>query len=154
MEKYRDRIEKLSTPLEGLGFSPVAARAYIYLLLCEGHQATFEQIVEYFGVSKSAVSNALKWLETANMITSRTIGGQRKRYFSPGLTNLFNVNTMTERIKVFFGFLDEVKSLRETEDDLSAELEDVSLLYKMILVELPLIMERWQRTIALNKAGS
>ncbi|NML39474.1 MarR family transcriptional regulator [Chitinophaga sp. G-6-1-13] len=152
MEKNRDRIEKLSAAMEGLGLTPVASRTYIYLLLCEGHQATFEQIVDYFKVSKSAVSNAIKMLESTKMISSKTMGGQRKRYFSPDLTSIFNEHTITERLKVFFGILDEIKSIRQTKDELNQELEEVSLLYKMMLVELPLIMERWKRTIALNKA--
>lgn len=154
LEKYRDRIEKLSVAMEGLGLTPVAARTYIYLLLCEGHEATFEQIVEYFRVSKSAVSNAIKMLESARMISSKTMGGQRKRYFSPNVTSMFNEDTLTARIKMFFEILDEIRSMRQTDDELNQELGDVSLLYKMMLVELPLILERWKRTIALNKAHS
>lgn len=138
--------------MENLGLTPVAARVYIYLLLCEGHQATFEQIVDYFRVSKSAVSNAIKMLESAKMISAKTVGGQRKRYFSANVTSMFNEESLTARIKMFFEILDETRSIRETNDELNQELEDVSLLYKMMLVELPLILERWRRTIALNKA--
>lgn len=152
LEKYRDRIEKLSVAMEGLGLTPVASRVYIYLILCENHQATFEQIVDYFRVSKSAVSNAIKMLETATMISSKTVGGQRKRYFSANVAGMFNEDNLTARIKLFFEILDEIRSIRQTDDELSQELEDVSLLYKMMLVELPLILERWKRTIALNKA--
>ncbi|NLR77177.1 GbsR/MarR family transcriptional regulator [Chitinophaga eiseniae] len=152
MEKHREKIEQLSVAMEGLGLTPVAARTYIYLLLCKDSQATFEQIVEYFGVSKSAVSNAIKMLESTKMITSKTVGGQRKRYFSANLAGIFNEQTMTDRIRVFFGILDEIRSIRHTDDTLNEELEAVALLYKMMLVELPLILERWKRTVALNKA--
>lgn len=140
--------------MEGLGLTPVAARVYIYLLLCEGHQATFEQIVEYFGVSKSAVSNGIKMLESAKMISAKTMGGQRKRYFSANVTSMFNEDTLTAKIKMFFHILDEIRSIRQTNDELNQELEEVSMLYKMMLVEMPLILERWRRTIALNKAHS
>lgn len=140
--------------MENLGLTPVAARVYVYLLLCEGHQATFEQIVEYFGVSKSAVSNAIKMLEATKMISAKTMGGQRKRYFSANVVSMFNEDTFTAKIKVFFHTLDEIRSIRQTDDELNQELEEVSMLYKMMLVEMPLIFERWKRTIALNKASS
>ncbi|RBL90644.1 GbsR/MarR family transcriptional regulator [Chitinophaga flava] len=151
MEKYRDRIEKISITMESLGLTPVAARVYIYLLLSEEHQATFEQIVDYFKVSKSAVSNALKMLESVKMIESKTIGGQRKRYFSANLRNIFREEYLTARIKVFFDIMDDVRSIREIDDDFSKELEDVSILYKMMLVEIPMMLERWRRTVALNR---
>ncbi|WP_212004441.1 GbsR/MarR family transcriptional regulator [Chitinophaga sp. HK235] len=151
MEKYRDRIEKISIAMESLGLTPVAARVYIYLLLSEEHQATFEQIVDYFKVSKSAVSNALKMLESVKMIESKTIGGQRKRYFSANLQTILREEYMTARVKVFFDIMDDIRSIREVDDAFSKELEDVSMLYKMMMVEIPILLERWRRTVALNR---
>lgn len=137
--------------MESMGLTPVAARIFIYLLLSEQHQATFEQMVRYFGVSKSAVSNALKMLESARMIEAKTIGGQRKRYFSVSIHNMFSEVTLSQKIKEFYSALDDISATRKVDDDFNAELEDVSELYKMMLFEIPLILERWKRTVELKR---
>lgn len=137
--------------MESMGLTPVAARIYIYLMLSEEHQATFEQMVDYFGVSKSAVSNALKMLESVKMVDAKTIGGQRKRYFSVNMKAMFSEEYLSTRIKAFYNILDDIRNTRKADDDFSGELEDISALYKMMLFEIPLILERWKRTIALKQ---
>jgi DNA-binding transcriptional regulator GbsR (MarR family) len=137
--------------MEAMGLTPVAARIFVYLLLSEQHQATFEQMVDYFGVSKSAVSNALKMLEAVKMVEARTLGGQRKRYFSVNIKNMFSEDHLSSKIKEFYTILDEVINTRQVNDDFNAELEDVSELYKMMLFEIPLILERWKRTVELKR---
>jgi DNA-binding transcriptional regulator GbsR (MarR family) len=151
LEKYRVQIERHSATMEAMGLTPVAARVFVYLLLSEQHQATFEQMVDYFGVSKSAVSNALKMLEAVKMVEARTLGGQRKRYFSVNIKNMFSENYLSSKIKEFYTILDEVINTRQVNDDFNAELEDVSELYKMMLFEIPLILERWKRTVELKR---
>ncbi len=140
--------------MEAMGLTPVASRVLIYLMLSEQHQATFEQMVEYFKVSKSAVSNALKMLESVKMIESRTIGGQRKRYFSAKIKNMFSEDYLSQRIKQFSTILDDIRKIRKTNDEFNGELEEVSDLYKMMLFEIPLILERWRRTVELKKKKS
>lgn len=83
MEKYRIKIEELSSILEKKNFSPVAARIILYLLIHPENEATFEELNNYYKVSKSAISNALKMLENSMLIESKTKEGARKRYFSP-----------------------------------------------------------------------
>lgn len=137
--------------MERMGLTPVAARVFVYLLLSEEHQATFEQMVTYFRVSKSAVSNALKMLESTKMVGSKTVGGQRKRYFYASLRSLFGEDYMTARMKQFITLLDDIRIVRNTKDDFSQELSDVGTFYKMMLFEIPLILERWRRTVEMNR---
>lgn len=137
--------------MEAMGLTPVAARVFVYLMLSEQHQATFEQMVEYFGVSKSAVSNALKMLEAVKMIDAKTIGGQRKRYFSISIKTMFSEDYLSKKIKEFYTILDDVRSIRQANDDFNDELEEISALYKMMLFEIPLILERWKRTVEEKK---
>ncbi|MGO4291677.1 GbsR/MarR family transcriptional regulator [Chitinophaga sp. RAB17] len=151
MEKYRAKIEQHSATMEAMGLTPVAARVFVYLMLSEQHQATFEQMVEYFGVSKSAVSNALKMLEAVKMVDAKTIGGQRKRYFSISIKTMFSEDYLSKKIKEFYTILDDVRSIRQANDDFNDELEEISGLYKMMLFEIPLILERWKRTVEEKK---
>lgn len=137
--------------MEAMGLTPVAARVFVYLLLSEQHQATFEQMVEYFGVSKSAISNALKMLEAVKMVDAKTIGGQRKRYFSVSIKTMFSEDYLSKKIKEFYTILDDVRNARQANDEFNDELEEISSLYKMMLFEIPLILERWKRTVELKK---
>lgn len=151
MEKYRDKIEQYGVVMERMGLTPVAARVYVYLLLCEEPGAAFEDLVSYFKVSKSAVSNALKMLTSADMAEAKTIGGQRKRYFFVNFQNTFNEKYMTDKIRIFSNMLEDIRTVRSIDDDFANELDNVALLYKMLLVEIPFTLERWRRTIEMKK---
>jgi DNA-binding transcriptional regulator GbsR (MarR family) len=153
LEEHRDRIETHGVVMEHMGLTPVASRVFVYLLLCGGQGALFEDLVGYFKVSKSAVSNALKMLTTSGMVGSKTIGGQRRRFFYVQMRSLFNEKEMTERYKQFFTILDDVRMARNIKDKFDQELDDVAVLYKMLLVEFPIILDRWKRTIALQANG-
>lgn len=130
--------------------TPVASRIFVYLLLSGGQGAIFDDMITFFGVSKSAVSNALKMLTASGMVSSKTIGGQRRRFFYVNMRSLFNENEMTEKYKQFFSILDDVRRARNIQDKFDKDLDDVSVLYKMLLIEFPIILERWRRTVDLN----
>jgi predicted transcriptional regulator len=150
LEEHRERIEQHSGALEHLGMTPVAARVFTYLLLQGKEGAVFEDLVAYFKVSKSAVSNALKLLTASGMVGHRTVGGKRRRFFYVNMRNLFNEKEMTSRYQQFFGILDDVRKARGVQDQFDKELGEVAVLYKMLLVEFPIILERWKRTIELD----
>lgn len=144
MEKYRSKIEKHGVMMESMGLSPVAARVFVYLLFNQQDQATFDDMVNYFNVSKSAVSNALKFLLAVSMIESKTIGGQRKRYFYINFKKMLDQQEMTSRFQNYCLMLDDIRSSRGLDDDFAHELTNVSSLYKMMIVEFPIILERWK----------
>ena len=150
MEEHRERIEKHSGHLEHMGLTPVAARVFTYLLLTGKEGAVFEDLVGYFKVSKSAVSNALKMLTASGMASFRTVGGKRRRFFFVNMRSLFNEKEMTLRYQQFFSILDDVRKARGVQDQFDKELGEIAILYKMLLVEFPIILERWKRTIELD----
>lgn len=150
MEEHRSKIEHYGGVMEKMGLTPVAARVYVYLLFGAGPGATFDELVTYFKVSKSAVSNALKTLETTGMADSKTFGGQRKRYFFINFKNTFNEEFMAARFRIVSDMLEDIKSTRNIDDAFAKELEEASLLYRMLLVEIPIILERWKRTLELD----
>ncbi|MFN6945594.1 MAG: GbsR/MarR family transcriptional regulator [Cytophagaceae bacterium] len=151
MEKHREKIEYYGGVMENMGFTPVAARVFVYILLSPDQQVTFEDLVAYFNVSKSAVSNALKMLTTTQMVESKTIGGQRKRYFSVNFDTLFSEEQLKQKFTVFHTMLDDIKTSRGLDDEFGRSLGYVANLYKMMIVELPIIIDRWKRTIEMDK---
>lgn len=150
MEQNRERIEQHSGLLEHMGLTPVAARVFVYLLLQGSEGAVFEDLVDYFKVSKSAVSNALKMLTTSGMAGFRTVGGKRRRFFYVNMRSLFNEKEMISRYQQFFGILEDVRKARDVQDQFDKELGEIAVLYKMLLIEFPIILERWKRTIELD----
>lgn len=150
MEEHRSRIETHGVVMEQMGMTPVASRIFVYLLLSGGDGSVFEDLTTYFGVSKSAVSNALKVLIASGMVSTRTIGGKRKRFFFVNMRSLFNEKEMTEKYHHFFNILEDIRQTRNTNDKFDQELNDVSVLYKMLIIEFPIILERWKRTIEMN----
>lgn len=74
-------IEELARALEQMGIQPALAKILALLNVSDETELTFDQIMETLGLSKSAVSQALKQLEMTKRIGYKTRIGDRKRYF-------------------------------------------------------------------------
>jgi DNA-binding transcriptional regulator GbsR (MarR family) len=150
MEQHRNKIEEFGSIMEKMGYTPVAARVFVYLMLCKEEDSTFEALVDYFRVSKSAVSNALKMLEATQAIASKTVGGSRKRYFKVSFDLWVNKDSLTEKFKIISDMFDEVYQLRNSDDETSLKIKHISLFYKMMIFEFPIISERWKKIVEGN----
>lgn len=147
MEKKRADIDKLSSILEKEEFSPVAARVYVYLLFCGNDGSDFDELVHYFSVSKSAISNALNTLQSKNLVDSRTFVGQRKRNFFAVLSGASQETTSVLKLERIAEFFTALKNTRNIDDAFGCELGNVALLCNMFRAEIPIIIERWKNLI-------
>lgn len=76
---FEDQVTHLQTMHD---LNPLAAKILVYMVWDFGWQGvTFDEIVEFFGASKSSVSTSIKILEGMNLIESITKIDSRKRYF-------------------------------------------------------------------------
>ncbi|MDX9772362.1 MAG: helix-turn-helix domain-containing protein [Bacteroidales bacterium] len=66
---------------EKFGLAPVNGRVLALFTVSEKAELTFEQICDYFGTSKSVISNSLNLLLSRKLIDFRTYKTGRKRYF-------------------------------------------------------------------------
>lgn len=80
-ENKLELIERIGVFHEQRGMQPLMGRILGLLLVLDEAEATFDEIVDYLNVSKSAVSNALNILQLQNHIAYKTKQGERKRYF-------------------------------------------------------------------------
>lgn len=87
MEDKKQAVEDLGVRMEKMGRTPMVARVFSFLLISDPPERTFEEIIEFLGASKSAVSNALKSLQHEGTVKYTTKSGDRKRYFSIDLEN-------------------------------------------------------------------
>lgn len=80
-ENKLELIERIGVFHEQRGMQPLMGRILGLLLVLDEAEATFDEIIEYLNVSKSAVSNALNILQLQDHIAYKTKPGERKRYF-------------------------------------------------------------------------
>lgn len=80
-EQQKELIEKIGVFHEQNGMQPLMGRILGLLLVLEDAEATFEEIIDYLKVSKSAVSTALNFMQIKKQVAYRTKPGERKRYF-------------------------------------------------------------------------
>lgn len=147
MEQYRAEIEDFSAGLEQQGFSPVVARVYLYLLFVGDEGAEFEDLTQFFSVSKSAVSNALKHLSEKNIVHFKTYGGQRKRRFYIDLDTIQREATSSLKLEAISAFFYALADKRNKDDEYTQKLKNLALLIKMFCAEIPLIVQRWKNII-------
>lgn len=145
MEKFREKIEQYSNYYEKHGFSPVASRVMLYLFLHHEGEATFEEIIQYFGVSKSAISNALKLLSAMEIVSERTKAGTRKRYFKASLNIIFSPASVVKSYSETRLILEDIKKLRQKKDQAAEDLSDIIAFIKILETEYPEIYNRIQK---------
>lgn len=142
MEQFRAKIEEHGNYYEKQGFSPVASRVMIYLFLHPEGEATFDEIVQYFGVSKSAVSNALKVLLAMEIVSEKTKSGARKRYFQVTLERLFAPDYVIRSYRDNRLIFEDIMRLRKKKDSISEGLQLISGFIKELEKEYPKLYER------------
>lgn len=142
MEQFRTKIEEYGNYYEKQGFSPVASRVMIYLFLHPEGEATFDEIVQYFGVSKSAVSNAIKVLSAMEIVMEKTKSGGRKRYFKATLERFFTPASVIKSYKENRLIFEDIHRLRKKKDQISEELQLIAAFIKVLEKEYPKIYER------------
>ncbi|MBN9382527.1 MAG: hypothetical protein J0H74_17295 [Chitinophagaceae bacterium] len=145
MEEYRVKIEEHAGTMEKLGLSPVAARVYVYLFFCPDHEASFDEIIQFFDVSKSAISNALKYLALVDMIEARTKHGRRKRYFSLRLDNMMSASLAVSKFEILKNMLTDIRTTRKKKDAFAKDLQDIVDFFNLLITEFPVLLEKWKK---------
>lgn len=137
MEQFRDKIEEYGNYYEKQGFSPVASRIMIYLFLHPEGEATFDDMVQYFGVSKSAVSNAIKVLTVMDIVLEKTKSGGRKRYFKATLDRFFTPEVVVRSYRENRLIFEDIRKLRKKKDQISEDLLLMTNFIKILEREYP-----------------
>jgi DNA-binding transcriptional regulator GbsR (MarR family) len=132
MEQYREKIETYGNFYEKQGFSPVASRVLVYLFLHPDGEATFDEMVQYFKVSKSAISNAIKILLLMDAVTEKTKSGGRKRYFRATIEKMFSPENAIKGYRDARLMFEDLRKLRKKKDDISDELLKATSFIKLL----------------------
>ncbi|GAA0546708.1 GbsR/MarR family transcriptional regulator [Chitinophaga japonensis] len=145
MKKHEDKVEQYGLLLEKNGMSPVAARLTVYLMLHPEGAATFGEMVAYFKVSKSAVSNALRMLGDIGMVDYEMKTGSRKRYFYLNMDKWFSLDNVMQKYAMMQDMFEDLARSRKGRDKLSGQLKEAAGFFKMLQLEYPLLHKKWQK---------
>lgn len=108
-------VEDLGVQLEKMGSTPMEGRVFSYLLIANPPEKSFDEILEFLQASKSAVSNALKKLQTTGTVKYITKSGDRKRYFTVDTSNWQKqIQNNVKSFNLFNTFLKEIIEYRST----------------------------------------
>lgn len=149
-EKKLELIERIGVFHEMRGVQPLMGRIMGLLLVLEEAEATFEEIVDYLNVSKSAVSNALNVLQLQGHVAYKTKHGDRKRFFHLTLENwegdmekkLCDVSEMRS-------FLQEVLEARgETKPDFNHNIKDICSFMDFLKTRIPALFKEFRKSQA------
>lgn len=113
-KEQEEFIERIGVFHEQQGMQPLMGRILGLLMVLEETEATFDEIVEKLQVSKSAVSNALNFMQVKNFVAYRTKIGDRKRYFYLKLGETWENDIMKEILEMtkINDFFKEVLEIR------------------------------------------
>lgn len=147
-EKQREIIERVGVFHEKKGMQPVVGRIIGLLLVAEPAEATFDEIQNVLQVSKSAVSNALTFLQGREIADYTTKPGDRKRYFK------LKVKDWRKDLKKDFDELLKIDALISDVIDLKKDkssqfccyLSEMKDFLAFMRKELPLMIEKFERT--------
>lgn len=145
-EQQREIIEEIGVFHERKGMQPLIGRIIGLLLVTESGEATFEEIVEELGASKSAISNALQFMQGQDKIEYRTKPGDRKRYFRLRLDN-WKSNIKKEFEEVFSRelWLEKLLEIRgEGNPEITEQLREFQRFHAFLKKELTGFFDRFE----------
>ena len=103
--KIRTQIDETGKIFEKFGLAPMNGRVLALFTVSDSSELTFDEIVTFFGASKSVISTSLTFLLNTKLIDYKTVNTGRKRYFY--LTDRFFV-------VYFSNVISAMTDLRET----------------------------------------
>ena len=143
--KQKEIVETIGVFHEQNGLQPALGRIMGLIMVIDAAEVTFEEIVENLSLSKSAVSTALKLLQTQNKVEYTTKPGDRKRYFKLKKSNWENElkKGISEGLQ-FSDILNEVLAIRDNNNiEFNRHLENVRDFMIFLQREIPNLIDRY-----------
>lgn len=79
--KIREQIDETGKIFEKFGLAPMNGKVLALFTVTDSSELTFEEICNFFGASKSVISNSISLLLKSKLIDYKTYNTGRKRYF-------------------------------------------------------------------------
>lgn len=141
-------VEQMGIFFEQGGLTPIHGRVFAYLLLAEPAYKDFYEIQAFLKASKSAISNAIKFLMSKNMIKYITFSGDRRRYFQVDIDGwLIQSKQKVKEVNTMNQLLKNVLDSRTNSEDLAfnAELQHMLDFHSQLTDTLNQFLKNWER---------
>ncbi len=118
IEEEKLFIEQIGVIAEQTGEPPLQSRIMSLFLIRMPDPVSFDELVEFFGASKSSISNALKFFLHTKAITYYTKPGDRKRYFHLPDYSVWmgNIKSVTKRFNSLLDMLNRIVEYKKDEN--------------------------------------
>jgi DNA-binding transcriptional regulator GbsR (MarR family) len=128
-DRKKDIIERYGLFMEkSEKFAPISARIFSTLLLAERKGATFDDLVNFLGASKSTISTNLQRLSNMKVVDYYTKPGDRKKYFH--LSPIGFISFLEEDISKFRAEKTLVKEVIEFKKTANKIIDDPNLRFE------------------------
>lgn len=142
----KELVEKIGVAIEKAGFQPAVGRVLACLLVSDPPYMTFEEIQQFLGISKSAVSNALNGLMSRELVDYLTLPGDRKRYFQ--LTGSGMITQMKRKMSLHSAMPELLReALRQRSNkhpDFNRSLQELIEFMSFMESEINASMQKWE----------
>lgn len=146
MKNIKQAVEDLGVQFEKFGRTPMVSRVFSYLLIADPAHRSFDEIVAFLGASKSAISNALNFLQTEGLVTYITFSGDRKRYFRVDAKEwLKSLKTAAKSLTSLNSIITETMEYRAMYEDqkMTNELKDLLDFQTFLTERIELAIKDW-----------
>lgn len=145
-----DLIEKLAVMMEKTGMQPAMGKIVALLMVNDEPEMTFDQIRETLGISKSAASQAINQLLSAEKIDYKTKIGDRKRYFCSRI-NSWQEDTKAQfnGMPVFTALLQQILDQRPANSkEFNQSLKKLIAFLNFLSREMPALYKKFEEEAA------
>lgn len=152
-EAKRQQVEKMGVFFEKSGLTPMHGRVFAFLLLAEPIQKDFYEIQDFLKASKSAISNALKHLQSAGIVDYVTFSGDRRKYFRADLNGwMRSTENRVKETVLFKELLEDVLDGRSATKNLefNTKLQEMVDFHAELSVVMEQFMKKWNKKRATN----
>jgi DNA-binding transcriptional regulator GbsR (MarR family) len=140
--------ERLASVMIGAGFPRMPARVLMALIAAPGARATAEELRERLGVSAGAVSGAVRYLESVNMV--RRLPHERSRREVYEVLEGNGWYTASLRATTVYDAIGELlpdgvaAAKRIGADDVADRLDEMGRFFAFLRARLPALLDEWQ----------
>jgi DNA-binding transcriptional regulator GbsR (MarR family) len=142
----REYAEQAALTLERLGMSRPSGRLLGWLLICDPSAQTMGDLVTALGMSKGAVSTAIRVLVTVGLVERRAVPGARADVYEMRPDAFLRASQMGEQMALWQDLMQRGLDIVGDQDSpRAARLRTTRDFYAFLGDQLPGLLERYQR---------
>jgi hypothetical protein len=146
-DRQADFVERVGQLLSGQGMPRMAGRIWAWLLICDPPQQTAAQLAAELHASRGSISDSVRLLASAGLISRTTRPGDRREYFGIPVGAVRQLmQGRLPGVVLMRQLMDEgLELLADRPPTEKQRLQEVRDVYAFFERELPAMLERFER---------